>query len=707
MSAAPVTADRSEILKAIKLLCNVDRNRGMQNAYELRIPGADHGVVGGLFSDPDKLADAAAEWSGRAPGVYVTLNPVAAERVANKASRLRSAAKDKEIVRRCRLLIDFDPTRPDRNTSSTDEEKAAALALALQVRDYLTGRGWPAPILGDSGNGYHLVYAINLPNDNPSTWLVEGVLKGLDRRFSSDAVKVDTSVYNAGRISKLYGTMACKGPNTADRPHRLTRIVEAPDLLGPVFMAPVDADKLNELADELRDKGEDTPPPPAPSKTTPTGTPFDVDRYLHEHHVAVKRDEPYEGGHRWILKACPFNPDHAKGSDTAVLQLASGAVVFKCQHDSCAGTTWKDFKEAVEDRPLDEDEVGGEPAGPRTAPEEEEQAIGVVMSSVTAERVEWLWAGRLARGKMTITDGDPDQGKSTRTMDTAARVTRGLELPDGGFAPQGGVVIVSLEDGLGDTLRPRLDAAGADVDRVLAIQEVNGHSFNLLEDLWALEQAIHRINAIYVVLDPLTAMLGKGTDVYRDNDVRRILAPVALLAERTGVAVDVQRHLTKGGAGGNPIYRGGGSIGIIGAARVGLLIAPDRDNPETKVLAVTKSNLCRKASSLAFTIEEIVTPGIGPVPRIKWLGPSSKSAADLLAPPDATMSPKQGRVVNFLRQLLEDGPVTANVVWAAAAKRGFSTRAVNAAKLALGVFDYKVGLQNGWMWELPGAGGGK
>ncbi|HQT96235.1 MAG TPA: hypothetical protein PK435_16540, partial [Thermoanaerobaculaceae bacterium] len=261
-------------------------------------------------------------------------------------------------IRRLRLLLDFDPTRPDKNTSSTDAEKAAALALAIQVREYLTGRGWPAPILGDSGNGYHLVYGINLPNDNPSTWLVEWVLKGLDRRFSSSAVKVDTSVYNAGRISKLYGTMACKGPNTPDRPHRLTRIVEAPDLLGPVFMASVSTVLLNELLDELKDKGEDTSaaaaaplPAAAPRPTAPTGTPFDVDHYLHEHHIGVKRDEPYDGGRRWILKTCPFNPDHGKGSDTAILQLVSGAVVFKCQHDGCAETTWRDYREAVEGKP--------------------------------------------------------------------------------------------------------------------------------------------------------------------------------------------------------------------------------------------------------------------------------------------------------------------------------------------------------------------
>ena len=336
--------------------------------------------------------------------------------------------------------------------------------------------------------------------------------------------------------------------------------------------------------------------------------------------------------------------------------------------------------------------------------EKEDEQVGVLMSTVKAERVEWLDPGRLARGKLTITDGDPGEGKSTRTFDMAARVTRGLELPDCGTCPQGGVVIVNLEDGLGDTLRPHLDVAGADTDRVLAIQEVNGHSFNLAEDLWALEQAIRRMSAIYVVLDPLTAMLGKGTDVYKDSDVRRILAPLALLAERTGAAIDVQRHLTKGTGTGNPIYRGGGSIGIIGAARVGLLIAPDRDTPDVKVLAVTKSNLCRKAPSLAFIIEEIMVPGLGGVPRIKWLGASSKSAVDLLAPIDHP-SPKQERAVNFLRQMLEAGPVDANTIWTAAAKRNIGARLVNQAKTALGVFDYKIGLQGGWVWELPGAGG--
>lgn len=449
MSATPiVTADRAEIHRAITLLCDVDRDRGMRGVYELRIPGVDHGVVAGLFRDDFKLADAAAEWSGRAPGVYMTLNPVAS-RATNKAIRVRTAARDKEIARRRRLLVDLDPTRPDPKTSSTDEEKAAARALALQVREHLTGRGWPAPILGDSGNGYHLVYAIDLPNDNPSTWLVEWVLKVLDRRFSTSAVKVDTSVFNAGRISKLYGTMACKGPNTPDRPHRLTRIVEAPKRL-----APVSTDLLHELADELKDEGKAAPAATAPP-TTPTGTPFDVDRYLHEHHVAVKRHEPYDGGHRWILKVCPFNPDHGKGSDTAVLQLASGAVVFKCQHDGCAGTTWQDFREAVEDRPLDEDEAQGENTG----------AQGIV--AITAADLQlrtFTPAPEIIRGLLCaglfLLAGAPKLGKSWLLLLLALAKAMGGEALGVRTTP-GTVLFVGLEDGL-RRLRQRLAMLLAD-----------------------------------------------------------------------------------------------------------------------------------------------------------------------------------------------------------------------------------------------------
>lgn len=425
-----------DIRYALQKLCDEGKN------YELRVPNAEGGgVTAGVFHNLDKLAAAAAELSGHAPGIYVTLNPVQTPRQDKVVKRARSTAKDQEVISRRRLLIDLDPTRPDKNTSSTDAEKAGALALAIQVREHLTDRGWPEPIQGDSGNGYHLVYAIDLPNDAGATTLVKAVLAALDRRFSSAVVKVDTSVYNAARISKVYGTMACKGPSAPERPHRMTRIVEA-----PAAMETVTQEMLEALVAEFKDKDA---PPPAPAKskpTAPSGTPFDVDRYLHEHHVGVKRDEPYEcedgPGHRWILKACPFNPDHGKTSDTAILQLASGAVVFKCQHNSCDSVTWKDFREAVEDRPLDEDGVHGGSAGTGGI-------VAITAADLQLQRftpAAEIIHGLLCAGLFLLA-GAPKLGKSWLLLLLALAKAMGGEAL-GIRTALGTVLFVGLEDGL-------------------------------------------------------------------------------------------------------------------------------------------------------------------------------------------------------------------------------------------------------------------
>jgi RecA-family ATPase len=233
--------------------------------------------------------------------------------------------------------------------------------------------------------------------------------------------------------------------------------------------------------------------------------------------------------------------------------------------------------------------------------------VGKLLSEVEPEKVEWLWPGRLPIGKLAVLDGDPGLGKSAVTLDLAARVSASLELPEGGRCGPAGVVLLSAEDGLADTIRPRLDAAGADTERIVALSTVTERggaerTISLTQDLNTVEQAVKRVGAALVVIDPLMAFLSGKTDSHKDQDVRRALAPLAALAEKTGAAVLIVRHLNKA-AGGNALYRGGGSIGIIGAARSGLVIAPDPEDPERRILASNKHNLSRAAPSLVFQVE--------------------------------------------------------------------------------------------------------
>jgi hypothetical protein len=187
------------------------------------------------FFDTDHLtemAKAALLVSRSAKGVYFTLNPLHPDLLARRCNRIDWAgegelARDKDVLRRRWLLVDADPVR-DPLISATDEEKARARDTVLAVRDFLRARAWPDPVLADSGNGYHLLYRIELPADDGG--LVERLLRALADRFDSDRVKIDRKVFNPARICKLPGTWARKGDDTPARPHRRARLLEVPGL---------------------------------------------------------------------------------------------------------------------------------------------------------------------------------------------------------------------------------------------------------------------------------------------------------------------------------------------------------------------------------------------------------------------------------------------------------------------------------------------
>ena len=199
----------------------------------LNVPGA--GVISGYYDDFGKLALDAAKWDGKASGIYITLNPCKPELLDRSPNRFKThckhgdLTKDADILKRRWLPADFDPVRPA-GTSSTDTEHYAALARARMVRSSLAlADGWPEAIVADSGNGAHLLYLVDFPNDEASKGRIRAALVMIAERFSTQVVGVDTSVSNAARIWKLYGTLACKGQDTPQRPHRRSQILELPD----------------------------------------------------------------------------------------------------------------------------------------------------------------------------------------------------------------------------------------------------------------------------------------------------------------------------------------------------------------------------------------------------------------------------------------------------------------------------------------------
>lgn len=314
--------------------------------------------------------------------------------------------------------------------------------------------------------------------------------------------------------------------------------------------------------------------------------------------------------------------------------------------------------------------------------------------------VDWLWLGWIPLGMLSVFDGDPGLGKSTLLTDLAARLSRGDVMPDGSPGPEAsGVVLLSAEDSLDRVIRPRLIAAGADVARVATVQLPDGEGglrdpTLAREDLAEVESEMKKLGAKLLILDPLTSFLPRGMNSCRDQDMRRGLRRLSDLAQRTGAAVVVVRHLNKG-KGGNALYRGGGSIGIIAAARAGLMLTRDPSDHDARVLATTKANLAPAPVGLRL---RLVSDAPESAPRVSWEGESDQTAASLLA--DGGERSAVDDAVDLLREVLSAGPVPSLEVMREAKEVGVSWASVKCAKRRLGGPAVKTG--GGWVWTLPG-----
>ncbi|HEY3969730.1 MAG TPA: hypothetical protein VGM05_34610 [Planctomycetaceae bacterium] len=206
---------------------------------ELRVKGTGKGIVSGYF-DCDhqiELIESAAYWSGLGEAVWFTVNPVIRDVHGRARNRMQVYAKDtttdKEIACRRDFFIDIDSVKPP-GVSATDAELAATVEIGAAIRDELRILGWPDPIMATSGNGCHMHYRIEEPNDDDTAARLLGALKAIKARFENAAVKIDTSVGNASRMCKLPGTKACKGDETPERPHRIAKLIEVPESFGTV-----------------------------------------------------------------------------------------------------------------------------------------------------------------------------------------------------------------------------------------------------------------------------------------------------------------------------------------------------------------------------------------------------------------------------------------------------------------------------------------
>lgn len=614
--------DKQEIIRAMRAVFRENMVTEVR-ALKGKTPADRYaGTYSGYFDDPEALANAVAEidW---ATGIYFIPNQVRPDLLARSVNKLRKVqseptTSDADIERRRWLLIDCDAIRPA-GISASDEEHEASLVRAEQIKAALAERLWPDPIEGDSGNGAHLLYAIDLPAQDDG--LVQRCLQALNSQFTDERVKVDQSVFNQSRIWKLPGTWARKGDDAPGqgRPHRMGRWFAIPD---EIQVTPTVL--LEELASES----------PSASATTTINTDngckpgsFDVEAFMREHSLSVRATHERNGTTFWVLDECPWNSDH-RDKSAFIGRRATGHLIAGCKHDSCNGKGWHDLRakldpawaerrakweqgngsksgsqkatpnggqpehdpseapcfdddsgnyfldkqrrgEAkhnssvgsgfgnVDDEPADQAADAEPPFGPRP--------VGELLAAYPKLRPPVI-DGLLRQGETANVIAAPKVGKSWAMLDMVFAVATGGKWLDRYLCEQGRALLVDNElhaETLSGRIRRLLVARQMDADQLgdwLHVDSLRGR----LVDLYAMRKYFDRIEPgkyRLVVLDAFYRFLPKGTDENSNADVAALYNALDRYADRLGCAFALVHHSTKGSQSGKAITDVGAGAG--------------------------------------------------------------------------------------------------------------------------------------------------
>lgn len=324
------------------------------------------------------------------------------------------------------------------------------------------------------------------------------------------------------------------------------------------------------------------------------------------------------------------------------------------------------------------------------------------MADVESTPVSWLWPSRIPRGRITVLVGRPGDGKSFASADWAARISKGTTWPDGAPCECGNVLLVSGEDDPGDTIRPRLEAHEADVSRIHLLSRVRRLGREgmtdvcfTLADIEAFATALKRVNPVLAIIDPIGSFLGGKVDAHRDNEVRGVLAPIVTLAREHGTAIVLVAHQRKGSA----VHADDlvlGSRAFTALARSVLHLLRDPTDNARRLLLPGKTNLTAPPAGLAFSIE-------GEPARLLWDAKPVTMSADQVLRAEAGAEgggTAVSEAVEWLRQVLQDGPLSAKDLHVGAKEAGIKWGAVRKAKKVLGVLSKKVAYGEGWLWKL-------
>ena len=566
---------------------------------ELRITKSKYGTVSGYFNDFNLLAQAAAKFDGKVPGIYTTLNPVNPDLLYRAKNKLRfgreaqPTTSDNDILEYSWLSIDFDPVRPS-EISSSEEEHKTALIKAQDVREWLTGQGWTAPIFSDSGNGGHLLYSIKLPNDQESRKLIEKCLKALDLLFSDEVVKIDTKVGNPGRIWKLYGTMSCKGENSPERPWRRSRIIEAPKQLIPVTREQLE-NLTGFLPEVLRGKANGS---------------VDIERWLEEHNLKVSKIKTWNDGTLYELEECPWNPEHKR--TTYIIQFANGGISAKCFHNSCSEQNWFTLRDKLDPEwrknqmENNNGEIAFDPLEFFRNPNPNDK-----------DEIAWTITGLIPKGYLTWLVGYPKTGKSWLSLKMACDSSLGGPVLDGVSNIELPLRVLYV---LADTTRTQpmsrlrktrwnynpenfqflyqneLVKAGLDID----LSTENGRAL--------LEKFIQSSQAQLVFLDSLSSLT--SSDLIKEENAKPIALYLNRLAEKLNIALVVLYHTRKpkkeqeGLSVSQHDISGSGVLMRFAGSSIGVELKVNDKTEEKKHLVHYLAGWVKEFPQFSFTLED-------------------------------------------------------------------------------------------------------
>lgn len=307
------------------------------------------------------------------------------------------------------------------------------------------------------------------------------------------------------------------------------------------------------------------------------------------------------------------------------------------------------------------------------------------MADVETKEVNFLWYPYIPYGKLTIIQGDPGEGKTTAILQIAALLTKGEKLPeDDSERIPVNVIYQTAEDGLADTVKPRLEAAGADCSKVLVIDE-SEEGLSMSDE--RIEEALKQTKAKLLILDPIQAYLGSGVDMHRANEIRPVMKRLGDLAEKYECAIVLIGHMNKA-SGSKSTYRGLGSIDFQATARSVLVVGRLKDDPACRVIAHDKSSLAPEGKSIAFRLDKDN--------GFRWEGYIDVTVEELLSGEQKVT--KMETAKEFLSKILKEGSVPSSDIQEAAEAEGIKKRTLFAAKEQLDIKAKKIGGK--WYWEL-------